>query len=53
MAPLTEEARVARNRQNRAEWRERRKLRRRMGLEPGYLYDNGVERATKRPRPER
>ena len=39
-------SRVARNRQDRAEWRERRKLRRRMGLEPGNtgnLYDNATE----------
>ena len=52
-APLTEAARVARNRQDRAEWRERRRLRRRMGLEVGYLYDNGVQRAPKRSRSER
>ena len=41
------------NRQDRAEWRERRRLRRRMGIEAGYLYDNGVQRAPKRPRSER
>ena len=52
-APLAEAARVARNRQDRAEWRERRRLRRRMGLEAGYLYDNGVQRAPKRSRSER
>jgi len=39
---LTEEARVARNRRDRAEWRERRRLRRQQGLERGYFYYNGV-----------
>ncbi|CAE7754144.1 unnamed protein product, partial [Symbiodinium sp. CCMP2456] len=40
-APLTEEARIERNRRDRAEWRERRRLRRR--LEPGFFYPSGAE----------
>ena len=42
-ASPVEETRTERNRRARAEWRQWRRLRRRMGLEPGYFYPSGAD----------
>ena len=38
------ETRKERNRRDREEWRQRRRIRRRLGLEPGYFYPSGAEK---------
>ena len=38
------ETRKERNRRDREEWRQRRRIRRRLGLEPGFFYPSGAER---------
>ena len=42
-ARLRGETRKERNRRDREEWRQRRRIRRRLGLEPGYFYPSGAE----------
>ena len=38
------ETRKERNRRDREEWRQRRRIRRRLGLEPGFFYPSGAEK---------